>query len=207
MKVHEPLDKLLNNEVKIKILRFLCNTGAEWSGRQITKEVKVSSAACHKALQELNSVRALLLRSAGRVHLHRLNEANFIALNLLKPLFERDAIIPDEVYKTVIGNISSSVIEDIISVAVFGSMKRREEHPTSDIDLLVVVKDEKNKKDVENAFDKVNEKILGEFGNVLSPHVQSIGEFKSKYKRGLALIKDILESHKLLFGEPLERLV
>lgn len=42
MRVHNPLDKILNNELKVKILRFLCKTGAEWSGRQIAQEIKVS---------------------------------------------------------------------------------------------------------------------------------------------------------------------
>ena len=44
MRVHNPLDKILSNEIKVKILRFLCKTEAEWSGRQIAKEIKVSSA-------------------------------------------------------------------------------------------------------------------------------------------------------------------
>jgi len=54
MRVHDPLNKILNNEVKVKILRFLCRTEAEWSGRQIAQELKVSPAAAHKALRELN---------------------------------------------------------------------------------------------------------------------------------------------------------
>lgn len=207
MRVHDPLDKILNNEVKVKILRFLCRAEAEWSGRQIAREIKVSPAACHKALRELNNERALLLRSIGKSHLYCLNKENLIISELLKPLYKRESRIPDEVYKAIIRNISSVAIEDIISIAVFGSIKKRKERPTSDIDLLVLVKNSGAKRKVEEDFGKVNEKIMNRFGNTVSSYIQTVKEFKLKYKKGLALAKNILKSHKLIYGEPLEELL
>jgi len=207
VKVHDPLDKILNNEIKIKILRFLCKTEAEWSGRQIAQEIKVSPAACHKALRELNNERALLLRSIGRSYLYRLNKENLIISDLLKPLFERERKIPDDVYRAIVRNISSLVIKDIASIAVFGSIKRGKERPTSDIDLLVLVRNPEDKRKVEEDFGKVSEKIIGKFGNTISSYIQTIEEFKLKYRKGLALVKNILKSHRLLFGKPLEELL
>ena len=87
MRVHNPLDKILSKETKVKILRFLCKTEAEWSGRQIAKEIKVSPAACHKALRELNNEGALLLRGIGKSNLYSLNKENLIVSDLLKPLY------------------------------------------------------------------------------------------------------------------------
>ena len=155
MRVHNPLDKILNNEVKVKILRFLCKTEAEWSGRQIAQEIKVSPATCHKALRELYDEGALLLRSIGKSYLYRLNTENLLVSDVLKPLYERESKIPDEIYKGIVRNISFPVINDIVSIAVFGSVKRRKERPTSDIDLLVLVKNSENKKEVEEDFGKV----------------------------------------------------
>lgn len=207
MKVHNPLDKILNNEVKIKILRFLCKTEAEWSGRQIAQEIKVSPAACHKALRELNNEKALYLRSVGKSYLYRLNKENFIISELLRPLYEKESKIPDELYKAIVRNISSSVINDIVSIAVFGSIKRRKERPTSDIDLLVLVKNSENKRKVEEGFGRVNEKIISRFGNPISTYIQTVEEFKLKYKKGLSVAKNILKSHRLLLGKPLEELL
>ncbi|HUW23422.1 MAG TPA: nucleotidyltransferase domain-containing protein [bacterium] len=207
MRVHDPLDKILNNELKIKILRFLCKTEAEWSGRQIAQEIKVSPAACHKALRELNNEKALLLRSIGRSYLYRLNKENLIISDLLKPLFQRESKIPDDVYSAIVRNIASLVITDIASIAVIGSMKKGKERPTSDIDLLVLVKNPKDRRKVEEDFGKVNEKIIGKFGNTISSYIQTVEEFKLKYKRGLALVKNILKSHRLLFGKPLKELL
>ncbi len=207
MRVHNPLDKILNNEIKIKILRFLCKTEAEWSGRQIAQEIKVSPAACHKALRELNNEGALLLRGIGKSNLYSLNKENLIVSDLLKPLYERESKIPDDIYEGIVRNISPLVIKDIVSIAVFGSVKKRKERPTSDIDLLVLVKDSKTKREVEEDFGKVNEKIISRFGNTVSPYIQTVDEFNLKYNKGLSLIKNILKSHRLLFGKPLEELL
>jgi predicted nucleotidyltransferase len=207
MRVHNPLDKILNNEIKVKILRFLCKTEAEWSGRQIAKEIKVSPAACHKSLRDLNNEGALLLRSIGKSYLYSLNKENLIISDLLKPLYERESKIPDEIYEGIVRNISSLVIKDIVSIAVFGSVKKRKERPTSDIDLLVLVKNSENKGEVEEDFGKVNEKIISRFGNTVSPYIQTVEEFNLKYRKGLSLIKNILKSHRLLFGTPLEELL
>ncbi len=207
MRVHDPLDKILNNEIKVKILRFLCKTEAEWSGRQIAQEIKVSPAACHKALRELNNEGALLLRGIGKSNLYSLNKENLIVSDLLKPLYERESKIPDEIYESIVRNISSLVIKDIVSIAVFGSVKKRKERPTSDIDLLVLVKNSENKGEVEEDFGKVNEKIISRFGNTVSPYIQTVEEFNLKYRKGISLIKNILKSHRLLFGTPLEELL
>ncbi len=202
MRVHDPLDKILNNEVKVKILRFLCKTEAEWSGRQIAREIKVSPAACHKSLRELNNERALLLSSVGKSHLYRLNKGNFIISKLLKPLYERESKIPAKVYEAIIENVPA--LDNIVSIAVFGSIKKKQERATSDIDLLVLVKNSDSKEKVEEDFGKVNEKIMKVFGNTISPYIQSLKEFKLKHKRRLPLVRNMLKSHKLLFGRPLE---
>jgi len=207
MRVHDPLDKILNSELKVKILRFLCRTEAEWSGRQIAQEIKVSPAACHKALRELNNERTLLLKTVGKSYLYSLNKRNLIVSDLLKPLYERESKIPKEIYETIVRNISTSMIKGIISIAVFGSIKKRRERPTSDIDLLVLIENSEDETKVEEDFGKINEKIMDRFGNTVSTYIQTVSEFKLKYKKGLTLVKSIVKSYRLLFGKPLEELL
>ncbi|HCG76840.1 MAG: hypothetical protein COZ37_01555 [bacterium (Candidatus Ratteibacteria) CG_4_10_14_3_um_filter_41_18] len=207
MKLHYPLDKILNNEVKVKILRFFCKTAVEWSGRQIAKEIGINPVTCHKALRELNNEGVLLLRSVGKSYLYRLNEENFIVSDLLKPLYERENKILKEIYKTIVENINSLVINNIVSIALFGSVQKRKERPGSDIDILVLVGKEKDKIKTEKNFEKVNGNIVRKFGNTVSLYIQTAREFKLKYRKDIALIKDILKSYKLVFGRPLEELV
>jgi DNA-binding transcriptional ArsR family regulator len=101
MKVTNPLDRVLDNEVKIRILRFLCKTGAKWNGRQIAREIKMSPATAHKALQALNAEGVLLLQNVGKMHIYELNEDNYLVRSMLKPLFGKEDKMADRFYNRV----------------------------------------------------------------------------------------------------------
>lgn len=208
MKFTEPLNNILNTETKARILRFLCKTGAQWNGSQIAKEIGVTPAAAHAALRILQREGVLSLRNMGKTHVYTLNEDNFIVSNLLKPLFTKE----DKSLDAVIGVIkrkilSSRLKKDIESVALFGSINVRQELPTSDIDLLVIVENTKVKVAVERLFGELDQRVTKEFGNTLSPYVNTRNEFKSKYQKGLVVIKNILQSYHLIYGKKLESLL
>ena len=208
MKITKPLDNILNTDVKTKILRFLCRTGAEWNGRQIAKEIGVTPKAAHKALNTLNKEKVLLLRNMGKTHIYSLNVNNFLVSKLLKPLFLKEDSILNSVINVIKRKISASKIKkDITSVAIFGSVSAHEDHPASDIDIAVIVKNAKAKASAERLFEEIYAKISREFGNAISPYLNTKTEFKTKHEKGLAVIKDILKSHSLIYGERLERLL
>ena len=77
----------------------------------------------------------------------------------------------------------------------------------SDIDLVVVVENVKIKPIAERLFRKVDEKVSKQFGNTLSPYVNTRSEFKAKHKKGLGVIKNILKTYTLIYGERLEKLL
>jgi predicted nucleotidyltransferase len=208
MKLTNPLDKILDNETKVKILRFLFKTNAEWNGRQIAKEIGSSPATTHKALQSLNREGVLLLRNVGKTHVYTLNESNFTVTDMLKPLFSRENKILERILNTIRRKISASSIKrDIVSIVLFGSVISHKDHPASDIDLIVIVKNAKIKPQVELIFEDIGKKISKEFGNTLSPYLNTELEFKSKYKKGLQVMKSILKSHRLIYGEPPEKII
>lgn len=208
MKITKPLDNILNTEVKTRILRFLCRTGAEWNGRQIAREIGVTPKAAHEALNTLNKEKVLLLRNIGRTHVYSLNTDNYLVSKLLKPLFLKEDDILDNIVRLIKRKISvSKAKKDILSVAIFGSISARQDHPSSDIDIAVVVKNAKSKTVAEHLFEEIDSRVSREFGNVISSYINTKAEFGSKHKKGLSVIKNIIKSHKLIYGERLERLL
>lgn len=206
MKLTNPLDKILNNEAKVKILRFLFKTNAEWNGRQIAKEIGVSPATTHKALQSLNREGVLLLRNVGKTHVYTLNESNFTVTDMLKPLFGRENKILERILNAIRRKVTTSSIKrDIVSIVLFGSVISHKDHPASDIDLMVIVKNAKIKSKAELILEEIGKKISKDFGNTLSPYINTELEFKSK--KGLKVIKNILKSHRLVYGKPLKRII
>jgi predicted nucleotidyltransferase len=73
----------------------------------------------------------------------------------------------------------------------------------SDIDIVVIVKDAKIKSKGEILFEKIDREISVRFGNSLSPYINTRAEFKSKYGKKMAVIKNILKEHKMIYGEDL----
>ncbi|MCG2676957.1 winged helix-turn-helix domain-containing protein, partial [bacterium] len=90
MRIHNVLDKILNQEVKIRILRFFCLNEQVLSGRQLAKELKINLVTCHKALQELQNEGVLNLIIGGRSHLYSLNSDNYVVKKILNPLYGKE---------------------------------------------------------------------------------------------------------------------
>jgi predicted nucleotidyltransferase len=202
MKFTRPLDNILNTEVKVRILRFLCRTGAEWNGTQVAKEIGATPAAAHAALQALEGEGVLALRNMGKTHVYNLHEDNFIAANLLKPLFAKEEKILDAVIGVIKHEIFSSKLKkEIVSVALFGSVHLRQDRPASDIDLLLVIKNAAAREAVERLFEEIGQRTAKEFGNALSPYINTRAEFKAKRRKGVAVINNILKSYRLIYGE------
>lgn len=208
MKFTKPLDTILNTEVKIRILRFLCKTNAEWNGSQIAREIGVTSAAAHAALSALRREGVLELRNMGKTHVYSLKDGSFLVSSLLKPLFAKEDNILGHIIDLIKRKIlSSKVKKEILSVVLFGSVSVRQENPASDIDLAVVVENTKAKVAIERLFEEIDIKVSMEFGNTISPYINTRAEFKAKHKKNLDIIKNILKSNVLIYGERLENLL
>ena len=205
MRIHEPLDKILNQETKIKIIRFLFNTRAEWSGRQIAKEINISTATCHKALQDLHSERILLLKSTGVTHIYRLNDSNYIVKNILSELFEKEKSIPKILNTILVKTINRKLKGKIFSVVLFGSVAKRKEKPLSDIDIMIVIKRDSDRAEIERIMNTVNDKTMKLFNSRIEPYILTAADLKKKSK--LAIIKEISRTGKLVLGKPLAELL
>jgi len=210
MKITQPLDNILDNEAKVKILRFLCTTNAQWNGRQIAREVGISPATAHKALNGLQGEGVLLLRNVGKTHVYSIIADNFIVTDLLKPLFMKERGILSTIITAVRRAILSSgsgMKEDIISIALFGSVDIREDHAMSDVDIAVIVENTKAKIAAEKLFERISEKIFKRFGNNLAPYINTIVEFKTKYNKKMAVVRNLLKRHSMIYGEKLEAII
>ncbi len=207
MRIHQPLNKILNNETKVKVLRFLYSNDIEWSGRRIAREIQISPATCHKALQGLYSEGILLLRNVGRTHLYQFNHDNYVAKELLHPLFKKEERLLKVISRLLRDEFSEKVKERVVSIALFGSVEKREDHPDSDIDLLVLVSRAKDKERIEKDLDNLNEKTVRLFGKIVSPYIESVSGFRRKYKQGLPVVKEIVQSHKLISGKSLREVI
>jgi predicted nucleotidyltransferase len=203
MKYYRPLDNLLGQKSAIKILRYLSLARLEMNGRQIAADTGLSPWACHLALRELTEQGIVVMRNVGRTYLFRLNDKNYIVERLLIPLFAAEG----ELLQAAIREVTDDLPDSVVSVVLYGSVSRREERPSSDVDLLILVAGEPDREPVRELLAQKNESFVARFGNILSPLVLPVREFIRRYRDHDAFIGEIANAGQVVYGKLISEVI
>ncbi len=200
-----PLTYVLDSKPKIICLRLLCNHPTEINGRQLSMIVGLSPTTVHKAMKELAEEQIVLLKNYGNSHIYQLNNNNPIVIDILKPMFNKEKVLLKELMDQIARKINKSAIKDkIVTVALFGSLNEGLEAPGSDIDICVVVNQASDKKVVEELLFSINSEIMSKMGMRIEPYIKTTNEFKKDQELGI--IKSILKSNRVIYGNNLENI-
>ena len=204
MRFKQPFDTILGNTAKVRILRFFCRKGGTWSGNRIAAEVGINPMTAHRALRELRQSTLFQVQKIGNSLAYSLRDQHVLVREVLRPFFDQEAGLRDRISELLTEALKGEEKAKVITVAIYGSVARGEERPTSDVDLLVLVESEQAKRRVENALDRFCERAMKEFGNVPTPYVNTLAEARRKIQRGLPVFQNILKEHRVILGKPLK---
>jgi len=196
----EPLNTILGQLSRVKILRFMVKARVESNGREIAKATGLSHVKCHTALQGLALQGFVRMRSSGRSLLYSLEEQNAFVRSVLVPLFENERGIFELLKGYILKGFSAP---KPVSIILFGSVARGDALPGSDIDALIVFPDGKNMKIAEKEARKLETDITVAFGNRLSPILMKAGGVARRLKKGSGLIAEVAGEGKLIYGKAL----
>lgn len=199
MRMHNVLEEVLGQRSKIRILRVLFKSKIEITGRQIAQLSGLNHRTCHLALRELINEGIVTRQKVGKAHLFSLKETNYLVSHVLQPLFKKEAGL----LQTALKKITKFFNRAVVSVILFGSFAQGRESSDSDIDLLVLVSRQKEKKKVERKFDSLNMELIDIFGNVVSPYILTLREVTKKHKAKERLIGRIIKEGKVIQGKSL----
>lgn len=199
-----PLEHILGQASKIRILRFLVTTGHELNGREIAAAVGLSHVKAHTALKELNQHGVVKMRRAGKSILYRLSLENVLVKKMLIPLFESEARLKNVIAETLSRYLKKPAPKSII---LFGSSASGRARPDSDIDVLIVASKKKDILILEEDLQKAEISMTTGFGNHLAPIVMNEAEFKEKFKRKNKLVMNIAREGKVIFGDSINDLI
>ena len=200
MRFHNPLTHILDNKTKVLCLRILCKHPTQISGRQLAKIVNINPTTVNKAMKSLAQEDVVFFRAVGKSYLYEINNKSWVVSKVLIPAFKLEGCLLDTFIKEISKSIKASPIKNcIISVALFGSVHEHAEGPGSDIDLFFVVKKAKDKKKVADLF------MNTPLGGAIEPYIKTVAEFRKN--RNLNVITSILNSHRIIWGERLGRIL
>jgi len=191
-----PLDYILGQPSKIKILRFLIKSGVSMNGREIGKAVGLSHVRCHTILKELSEQGIVSFRQIGRSTVYELQQNHIVIKDWLKPLFKKEDLLKNSFARTVTNFLSIKPL----SVILFGSMSKKLARAESDIDILLVMPDKVNLKSCKREIIGLEENITRLYGNHLSPLFIKRAAFIRKLKTGDQFLKEVLKSGCLIYG-------
>jgi len=178
------MEELFGSKVKVKILRcFIRYPTKQFTSRELAKLIGVSHTAVIKSISDILGMNLLNIERHGTSNLLSINQECFL-YDQIKSLFEYEAntlnLLKAEIKKS---------FPKVIMLAIFGSIAKKEEIASSDVDVLIVTPDKKKSEDMVAAIEA---KFTKKFGNVLSPYIMTEKEFKKK--ENSHLVKDILNN-------------
>ena len=206
MKVNNPLSNILNSRVKIECLRHLCRYPTELNGRELSRFLKITPKSIHKAMGALVDEGVVNFKSHGNSFGYSINKEKWVAKRLLLPLFQNEKTF----LETIIQNIKQEIEllpfkKSILSVVLFGSVQRKEDNCRSDFDILVLVDKEENVSMAEEEIGKAGSKLTKSYGITVEPYVKSLSSLKKD--KSLSVIKSILSSNHLIYGQEISKYV
>ena len=172
----------------------------------MAKELDVSPTTAGKFLKELVKDGIVVTKSAGTAYLYSINNDNYTVKTILKPFFGQE----EKIFSKALAIIKNSILRasaEIVSLAIFGSVARKDDTAKSDIDLLIVLGSIKDRKTLDKKIDIMVKEVAHKFQSIIAPYIITAAAFKKRYNAKDPLMQEILKSYILIFGKPLERII
>lgn len=197
MNFTQPLNQILGQLSKIKILRFLLKTNLAMNGREVAKAVGLSHVKCHTALKELAEQGIISMRKIGRSNVYEIQQDHLVVKDWLKPLFREE----DRLKNRLAGIILKRLAMKPDSIILFGSVARGQDQPGSDIDLLFIMSNGTDLKKCAREVMDAAEEVTQLFGNQLSPLFMGRSNFLRKLKKGDRFAKEAAKTGEVIYGK------
>jgi len=198
-----PLDHIIGQPSKLRILRFLIKVGVPMNGREIGKAIGLSHVRCHTILKELSEQGIVSLRQIGRSTVYELQQNHIVVKDWLKPLFRKEHLVQNSLARGVANYLSIKPL----SVILFGSVAKKQDRAGSDIDILLIMPDNADLKICKREIAGSEEKITQLYGNHLSPLFIKRASFIRKLKKGDHFLTEVLEYGHSIYGRAFSELL
>ena len=199
MNFDRPLDEIFGSRSKVALLRLMIRTRGERTGRDLARLVSLDAKTCHTALRELGRQGVVEYRKVGPAILYRLNEGHSIVMRLIEPLFQGEGTLLQEYAEELKARLKSPVI----SMILFGSVARKEQRPTSDVDLVVIVPTNGAVRKAESSTDEVALDLAGRYGSAPQVVIYGQEDFRRKARSGDRFVSEVLRTGRVVQGRPL----
>jgi predicted nucleotidyltransferase len=188
------LEEIIGKKSDVKILRALLEYPTkEFNENELAGVSKVGQKTVNRAMPKYVSYGMVNVRTIGKANVYTLNLGHYI-VKQLKSLFQAEEGAKLELKRL----LKDAFLADkaVISLAIFGSVAKGEEEPTSDIDVFILTKDKEGAKE---RLEKVGAEVMERFGNVISGYILTLKEFEER--RRTPTVREIVAHGEFIIGK------
>jgi predicted nucleotidyltransferase len=194
------LEGLFGGHGRVAILRVLAAHEKPLTGRQVAELAGLSERGSAYALEHLASLGVVSQLRVGRAITQELNRSNVLVTSIVLPAIEAEAALQSHLLEAL-----TDAFEAVsVSLVIFGSVARGEAEPGSDLDVLVVTKDERDAARAHETADQVGHDFYRRFAMPLSVMVVSLSALP---KTPTAYLAAARYEGVLVCGRPLDELL
>jgi predicted nucleotidyltransferase/biotin operon repressor len=187
MRWHNTLDDIFGSAIKTRLLRVLSKTRGTYTGRELARLVGYSHTHTNSALAELEINGLVIKRKAGNSYLYSLNEDSILLSRIIDPAFR----IEQGLLQDLANALFEGLGRDLISIILFGSVAKGEERADSDVDLILVVRDDADLDKLEEKVSEISLELAISFGSPISSILVTESEYASKKRLKRAFWRDV----------------
>ena len=193
---------ILGTKNNIKVIRTLVrHKDWEFNISEFSKDTKLNKGVLSRIVKKLEKENVIKVNRKGKILLFKINKDNLFIKNVIIPLFEKEQTFFKEHLKNKLINLKE---ENVLSIILYGSYASGEANLTSDIDIMVVIKNKTNS--LINKSDNLKNELLKE-DFLLRIDIINLSEFKKLYKLKEPLLKSIEKNHQIIHGKKIEELL
>ena len=190
------MENILGTRTAIKILSCLLkNPQKEFKEIDLIKESNVGKGAGADAINRFYSMNILTIKRAGKTKIIQLNKLNPRAF-AIRQLFDQHKFLSlPEAKISAVSLFREKVCSISKAIILFGSVAAGTHDENSDIDLLVIIDDEKEIDEIKKLTNEIHE-LIGEYINI---HFLNSHDAKNEYNKN-ELIRTALINGILVYG-------
>jgi len=200
------LGRILGSHTKIKLLFVLINNPhVTYTEKELAKESISSISEVNRQISHLVKAGIILMQRIGKTKAYSINQKHFLFLPL-KKLF----VDLNKIYKKIVQDVKKVItkrfrcIQAIILIGslVKGKLRQNIIEEPSDIDLIFIVKKDKDIKEVKKTLiHYINKDISLKYGITLYPFVISQQEYLNRlYKKDLFILESYTKG-EVIYGQ------
>lgn len=189
------LDDIIGSKAKIKILKYLFGHTASMSENELARVIKISPMTINRLMKELCELNLVSMERVGNANVWSTNKESYVYAALAKIMGEISGVPTplEHLKKTLSGNIPKKLVKKVI---LYGSLARGKSKVNSDIDLFILVKSQREVKELTSYIDKLSTLCFSLYGNRLAPYILTEAQLQEKKK--LPLLKEIEKGMRII---------